>query len=197
MQPDVSPPSFLEVWVKGPCKQYAREFKDLWKRPRKLVLQVLNLAVVVFTALMLWKGLICITRCECPVVVVLSGSMEPGIHRGDILFLTMYHEDKIVPGDIVVFQIEDRDIPIVHRTLTTHERVDGSLAILTKGDNNQVDDRGLYERGRHFIGKKEIMGRIQTFLPYAGMITIWLNDYPWLKYILIGSMGFFVIIGRE
>ena len=34
------------------------------------------------------------------------------------------------------------------------------------------------------------MGRPQGFLPYAGMLTIWLNDYPWLKYILIGRLFF-------
>lgn len=30
-----------------------------------------------------------LTRAWCQVVVVLSGSMEPGFHRGDILFLNM------------------------------------------------------------------------------------------------------------
>ena len=29
------------------------------------------------------------------------------------------------------------------------------------------------------------------------MVTIWLNDYKWLKVAMLGSMGFFVIIGRE
>jgi signal peptidase len=36
---------------------------------------------------MLWKGLMLITNCESPVVVVLTGSMEPAYFRGDILFL--------------------------------------------------------------------------------------------------------------
>jgi len=177
--------------------QYAGEFRDLAKRPRHFLTQVLNLGCIVFSALMLWKGLMCVTRSESPVVVVLSGSMEPGFHRGDILFLTMYDEEPVVPGDVVVFQIDGRDIPIVHRTMNVHEKPDGSISVLTKGDNNQVDDRGLYAHRQLFIGRKEIMGRAQGFLPYVGMITIWLNDYPWLKYILIGSMGFFVIIGRE
>merc|ERR1712217_309553 len=98
-------------------QQYFGEFKDLAKRPRNFLTQVLNLACIVFSALMLWKGLMCVTKSESPVVVVLSGSMEPGFHRGDILFLTLYDEDPIVPGDVVVFQIDGRDIPIVHRTV--------------------------------------------------------------------------------
>ncbi|CAK9102418.1 unnamed protein product [Durusdinium trenchii] len=147
---------------------------------------------------MLWKGLMVVTKSESPVVVVLSGSMEPGLQRGDILWL---HSDsnppRFKPGDVVVFQIEGRDIPIVHRMLNVHEKEDGKLAMLTKGDNNQVDDRGLYAARQLFLSRKEIMGRAQAYLPYVGMVTIWLNDYPWLKYVLIGSMGFFVIIGRE
>merc|ERR1712007_163279 len=175
-------------------QQYFGELKDLAKRPRSFVTQCLNLACIVFSALMLWKGLMVVTKSESPVVVVLSGSMEPGFQRGDILFLSLF-EDPFVPGDVVVFQIEGRDIPIVHRTMNVHEKADGVVSLLTKGDNNQVDDRGLYTHRQLFIGRKEVMGRAQAFLPYVGMITIWLNDYPWLKYILIGSMGFFVIIG--
>mmetsp|Transcript_28580 Transcript_28580/g.81791 ORF Transcript_28580/g.81791 Transcript_28580/m.81791 type:complete len:182 (+) Transcript_28580:112-657(+) len=177
-------------------QQYFGELKDLAKRPRNFLTQVLNLACIVFSALMLWKGLMVVTKSESPVVVVLSGSMEPGFHRGDILFLSLL-EDPFRAGDVLVFQIEGRDIPIVHRTMNVHEKADGTVALLTKGDNNQVDDRGLYAHRQLFISRKEVMGRAQAFLPYVGMITIWLNDYPWLKYILIGSMGFFVIIGRE
>ena len=50
-----------------------------------------------------------------------SGSMEPAFHRGDLLFLTNLHEDPIRVGEIVVFNIEGRDIPIVHRVIKVHE----------------------------------------------------------------------------
>jgi len=61
------------------------------------------------------------TGSESPVVVVLSGSMEPAFYRGDILFLNL-GEDPIRIGEIVVFNIEGRDIPIVHRVIKVHER---------------------------------------------------------------------------
>ena len=51
-----------------------------------------------------------------------SGSMEPAFYRGDLLLLTNYHEEPIRAGDIVVFRIEGRDIPIVHRVLKVHEK---------------------------------------------------------------------------
>lgn len=51
-----------------------------------------------------------------------SGSMEPAFHRGDLLFLTNYQEEPVRVGDIVVFKVEGRDIPIVHRVIKLHER---------------------------------------------------------------------------
>uniref|UniRef100_A0A8C2VEQ6 SEC11 homolog C, signal peptidase complex subunit n=1 Tax=Chinchilla lanigera TaxID=34839 RepID=A0A8C2VEQ6_CHILA len=60
---------------------------------RRLYYQVLNFAMIVSSALMIWKGLIVLTGSESPIVVVLSGSMEPAFHRGDLLFLTNFRED--------------------------------------------------------------------------------------------------------
>lgn len=68
-------------------KQQAAELKRLWKNKRQLSHQALSLAMVVLTALMIWKGLMAFTQSESPVVVVLSGSMEPAFQRGDILYL--------------------------------------------------------------------------------------------------------------
>jgi signal peptidase len=176
--------------------QYSDEFREVVRRPRKAATQVLNLGTVVFSALMLWKGLMLVTGSESPVVVVLSGSMEPGFHRGDILFLSLT-DTPFKPGDVTVFSIEGRDIPIVHRTHNVHEDGLDKLSIVTKGDNNNVDDRGLYKPGQLFLKKKNVIGRAYAFIPYVGMITIWLNDFPWLKHVMIGMMAFFVMIGRE
>jgi signal peptidase I len=37
--------------------------------------------MIVTSALIIWKGLMVVTGSESPVVVVLSGSMEPGFKR--------------------------------------------------------------------------------------------------------------------
>ncbi|KAM9275856.1 signal peptidase complex catalytic subunit SEC11A isoform 3-T3 [Morus bassanus] len=90
---------------------------------RQLYYQVLNFGMIVSSALMIWKGLMVVTGSESPIVVVLSGSMEPAFHRGDLLFLTNRIEDPIRVGEIVVFRIEGREIPIVHRVLKIHEKL--------------------------------------------------------------------------
>jgi signal peptidase len=35
------------------------------------------------------------------------------------------------------------------------------------------------------------------FLPYVGMVTIVMNDYPWLKYGLILVLGVLVVTSKE
>jgi len=56
-------------------------------------------------------------------------------------------------------QVADREIPIVHRILKVHEKVSGEVDVLTKGDNNAVDDRGLYAAGQSWINKQHVIGR--------------------------------------
>lgn len=69
--------------------------------------------------------------------------------------------------------------------------------MLTKGDNNQVDDRALYEAGQIWLHKSDLMGKVRGYLPYLGIITILLNDYPMLKYALIGMMSLLVLIAKD
>lgn len=205
----------------------------------------MNLAMIVFSALMMWKGLMAATGSDSPIVVVLSGSMEPAFQRGDILLLDNNRPDIHV-GDIVVFKIAGallpglvatnlaqrtrdlllllmlalmsrfivrlfvyaslsycagRDIPIVHRVLRVHvhrnAQGDESVDYLTKGDNNSVDDRNLYAPGQLWLKRSEIVGKAVASVPYVGMATILLNDYPTLKYVLIGLMGLLVLTGKD
>ncbi|KAI8783107.1 Signal peptidase complex catalytic subunit S11A [Biomphalaria glabrata] len=164
---------------------------------RQLYYQVLNFGMIVSSALMIWKGLMVVTGSESPIVVVLSGSMEPAFHRGDLLLLTNHREEPIRVGEIVVFKIEGRDIPIVHRVLKVHEKENGTVRFLTKGDNNSVDDRGLYAKGQLWLEKKDVVGRAKAFLPYAGIVTILMNDYPKFKYAILAFLGLFVLTHRE
>ncbi|XP_039195434.1 signal peptidase complex catalytic subunit SEC11A [Crotalus tigris] len=164
---------------------------------RQLYYQVLNFGMIVSSALMIWKGLMVATGSESPIVVVLSGSMEPAFHRGDLLFLTNHVEEPIRVGEIVVFRIEGREIPIVHRVLKIHEKQNGDIKFLTKGDNNAVDDRGLYRQGQHWLEKKDVVGRARGFVPYIGIVTILMNDYPKFKYTVLFLLGLFVLVHRE
>ncbi|KAI5660500.1 hypothetical protein M9H77_29293 [Catharanthus roseus] len=164
---------------------------------RKGLNEAISLGVIFTSALIIWKALICITGSESPVVVVLSGSMEPAFKKGDILFLHM-SKDPIRVGEIVVFNVDGRDIPIVHRIIKVHEqRNSGKINILTKGDANPSDDRGLYAPGQRWLEQHHIMGRAVGFLPYVGWLTIIMTEKPFIKYILIGALGLLVITSKD
>ncbi|XP_030954550.1 signal peptidase complex catalytic subunit SEC11A-like [Quercus lobata] len=164
---------------------------------RQTLSQAVNLGLILTSALIIWKGLICITGSESPVVVVLSESMEPGFQRGDILFLHM-SKDPLRAGEIVVFNVDGRDIPIVHRVIKVHERQDtGEVYILTKGDNNPKDDRVLYAQGQRWVQRYHVMGRAVGFLPYVGWMTIIMTEKPIIKYIIIGALGLLVITSKD
>merc|ERR1711865_1124466 len=140
-------------------------FNNIKRMDKRMFLsQALNLGMIVFSALMIWKGLMFWTKAESPVVVVLSGSMEPAFFRGDILFLNRGYA-PFQAGEVCVFKISGREIPIVHRIVKVHQRADlgdGSPIgqdMLTKGDNNNLDDRGLYNDGQLWLSDQEVIGR--------------------------------------
>merc|ERR1712161_100410 len=184
--------------IKEIIDTYVAELKTLRVRANKqqMAFTLLNLAMIACSALMIWKGIVLATQVESPVVVVLSGSMQPAFQRGDVLFMSNAVE-KIEVGDIVVFRIRDRDVPIVHRILNVHEKPDGRVKLLSKGDNNHVDDRGLYAPGQLWLDREDVLGKVVGTLRYVGMVTVALNDYPVLKYVLVGMMGLFVLTSKE
>lgn len=69
--------------------------------------------------------------------------------------------------------------------------------MLTKGDNNEVHDRGLYNRGQKWLKSEDIAGRVRGYTPFLGMVTIVMNDYPQIKMAVLGLLGILVLSNRE
>jgi len=106
----------------------------------------------------MWKGLSVITDSPSPIVVVLSGSMEPAFQRGDLLLLwnrNVIEETSV--GEIVVYNVQGKDIPIVHRIIRKFG-TGPEAKLLTKGDNNPADDTELYAAGQDYLNRKDIIG---------------------------------------
>lgn len=145
---------------------------------------------------MFWKGLGIVTNSSSPIVVVLSGSMEPAFQRGDVLFLWNRNERSNV-GDVVVYEVNQKPIPIVHRVLREHHN-DKKQLLLTKGDNNPVDDLGLYAYGQSYLNKeKDIVGTVWGYFPMVGYITILISENQYFKYGLLGLMGISTLLSNE
>ncbi len=183
------------------------------QQPRQTALQVLNFGLVLSTAFMLWKTLSILANSPSPIVVVLSGSMEPAFQRGDLLFL--WNRDQTAEvGEIVVYNVKGKHIPIVHRVVRSYhsppslpeqseEEASAPAAmpktkLLTKGDNNVADDTELYARDQSYLDRKEdIIGSVRGYVPAVGYVTIMLSEYPWLKTVMLGIMGVMVVLQRE
>ncbi|KAK7959617.1 peptidase S26A- signal peptidase I- serine active site protein [Apiospora phragmitis] len=167
------------------------------QNPRQLAAQVLNFGLILSTAFMMWKGLSVISDSPSPIVVVLSGSMEPAFQRGDLLFLwnrNLVAETDV--GEIVVYNVKDKDIPIVHRVVRKFGTGEHAK-LLTKGDNNAADDTELYARGQDYLERKDIIGSVFAYIPFVGYVTIMLSEHPWLKTVMLGIMGLLVVLQRE
>lgn len=190
----------------------------LLHHPRQTLIQILNFALVLSTAFMLWKTLSILSNSPSPIVVVLSGSMEPAFQRGDLLFL--WNRDKTAEvGEIVVYNVKGKDIPIVHRVVRSFqhgtaaslgksghdamvgqgkEEIKPKSKLLTKGDNNVADDTELYARGQDYLDREEdIIGSVRGYVPAVGYVTIMLSEHPWLKSVMLGIMGVMVVLQRE
>lgn len=145
----------------------------------------------------MWKGLSVLADSPSPIVVVLSGSMEPAFQRGDLLFLwnrNLAAETDV--GEVVVYNVRDKEIPIVHRVVRKFG-TGPAAQLLTKGDNNAADDTELYARGQDYLERRDIIGSVVAYIPFVGYVTIMLSEHPWLKTAMLGLMGLLVVLQRE
>ena len=127
-----------------------------------------------------WSCLQVITGSSTPIQVELSVGQRT-TNRGDVFLL--WKQSQYDLGDIVVFNIEDRYIPIVHRIVQCHTNQNGDQRILTKGDDNAVDDAyGIYKPGQMWISQHDIQGKVIFYAPQVGLICIWLLEEPLVKY---------------
>ena len=82
--------------------------------------------------------------------LVVSGSMEPNLYAGDIVFVNsnVAFED-VQLGDVIIFQYEDMNV--IHRVVD-EAMIDGERHLKTKGDANALED-GYLTTESNYCGK--------------------------------------------
>lgn len=75
--------------------------------------------------------------------IVLSGSMEVEIHRGDMIITKVIDPASLVVDDIIAFR-DGAGTVTTHRIIDIVEK-DGDTYFITKGDNNTSQDQNLVE----------------------------------------------------
>ncbi|KAF7296907.1 Signal peptidase complex catalytic subunit SEC11 [Mycena indigotica] len=163
-------------------------------RIRRTLLQGLLFASSLSSSYMAYAAAGILTNCKSPAVVVLTGSMEPGIHRGDLLFLSNWSPQEYQNGDITVYEVPGQMVPIVHRVLEMRESGASPRRFMTKGDNNDVNDISLYN-GLEWLEPEHLVGKVQGIIPYVGYVSIIFNEYPRVRnavFLLLGLSSYMV-----
>lgn len=97
---------------------------------RDLLTSTLPVLLSLSTPFMAWKGLSILTASPYPVMCVISESMAPAFHRGDLLIL-WNRPPCIQVGDIPVVWFTGNPHPMVHRAVQVYnidcEQDDASL----------------------------------------------------------------------
>ena len=103
--------------------------------------------------------------------VVLSGSMEPELSKGDLIVVGLAEEVRL--RDIVVYR--DKSSLVVHRVIA----VEGDT-LITQGDANRVADEP--------ISLAAVKGKVLFKIPYAGTLVEWIKSPVGTLFLLIAAV---------
>ncbi len=99
---------------------------------------------------------------DIPIVAVTSGSMEPTLHRGDMIVVQGKEFSDIREGDIVVYETGEMPVPIIHRVVAKNE-----TALQTKGD--ALREQHPFEK---HITPDQVLGVSIMELPFVGYVKL-------------------------
>jgi signal peptidase I len=95
--------------------------------------------------------------------VVVSGSMTPHVHPGDVVLTAPVSAAELRPGQVVLFpDPQEPDRLLLHRLVS----VDPHGRLVTRGDANQSDD------GVH-VPPSEVRGVARLRVPLVGLPALW------------------------
>ncbi|CAO2833815.1 unnamed protein product [Amaranthus hypochondriacus] len=75
----------------------------------------------------------------------------------------------------------------------------GEVRLLTKGDSNSMDDRtSLYAKDQYWITQHEhVMGKVIGYIPYIGMVMIFINKHPLAKYLAVAAISILLLTKKN
>lgn len=97
-------------------------------------------------------------------LAVLSGSMEPGIPVGSIVYVEDVEPSTLQKDDVITYSISGG-------TMVTHRVVDIDVenqSIITKGDANEVEDGAP-------VAFSQVVGKMKMHVPLLGYISIYIR----------------------
>ena len=96
--------------------------------------------------------------------VVLSGSMEPNIHTGAVIFAEAVQPSSLQVGDVIVYNRSDANETVTHRIIDKQNDGSGKPTFTTKGDANSGPDPWTVQYPADSAGK------VVFTIPYVGYV---------------------------
>jgi signal peptidase len=132
-----------------------------------------------------------ISGTNFPFAAVQSGSMEPNIPTGSLLFIQRVSGNDLVvggppTGDVVVYYFPNTKItdyflfavydptPWSHRAIDKVD-INGTYYVLTKGDANNSPDQNPLNPSS-WVPMDRIIGKVVWFVPYLGYPFLWIKN---------------------
>ena len=109
----------------------------------------------------------------CP-MIVLTDSMYPKIHAGDLIICQTIDAEDVKKGDIISFfdPASSGSAVVTHRVLEVKNE-NGKISFMTKGDYNNTEDRLP-------VPAENLVGIYKTRIPGAGNVAMFMQSTPGL-----------------
>jgi len=165
-------------------KDSTKKDQHVGSKKRKIIASII---LIVLSAIILHSIIIPAMQGNLHFLIVLSGSMEPSIHTGDIVVSSKVDIKDLKEGDVITFRYEGEKNCITHR-ITKIMNTEFGMFFKTKGDANEDEDARL-------VKDSEIIGKVVFVIPYLGYLPVFVKT-P-LGYItLIVIPGLLIIVNE-
>lgn len=154
------------------------EGRDSVKRIGKEVLGILTALYMAVLGVMILPGFF-----GCRVETVTSGSMEPAIRTGAMIYVRQVDFEKIAVDDVITYRLKDGKTKVTHRVA---EKDAGSKSFITKGDANDAEDAGKVEYDR-------VEGKVILTVPFLGRIALLLTNIYGKIILAVSLLALFVL----
>ncbi|MCL1923534.1 MAG: signal peptidase I [Propionibacteriaceae bacterium] len=107
-------------------------------------------------------------------LTVLTGSMEPDIHPGDVVVTRGVDEEtarELHIGDVIVFLPYPDDPTVVTHRIVAKSVSSNSVAFITQGDNNNAPDYWGP------VGTHQVRGEVMYVVPKVGLVRQWVGNH--------------------
>jgi len=102
------------------------------------------------------------------VLRVMSGSMEPKIKVGSVVFIQKINPEDLKKNDIITYASEENpDMSVTHRLIEIEEK-ENQTVFKTKGDANNSKDMAE-------VSPSQIKGKVVFSLPLLGYLSVWIR----------------------